>query len=251
MNELSKSVIKLGPGFAVPCLMFYLGAVGGMQLFYGKVHAESGYPGQFNTFDSFGSAMQTLWQVLLGGWSRTLLGPAGGAGPHGDVDWNVGDAKYGLVDGMEAFKPGPDITGGPLRGGQVDASAAFTSMSCSWYLIFWRLMTYSCFSAMLVKAAAQQAVAAAVQRKIDEDVAAASAALGEPAEYGRPRGTGAAQGLPALKSDAERDHVTTLLAGVQRLHAELTVMDAAPKPGHQQGLGQQGQPPGMLMLDGP
>lgn len=48
MNELSKAVIKLGPGFAVPCLMFYLGAIGGMQLFFGKVHAESGYPGQFN-----------------------------------------------------------------------------------------------------------------------------------------------------------------------------------------------------------
>lgn len=213
--------------------------------------------GQFNTFDDFGTALQTLFQVLLGGWARTLLGPAGGAGPHGQVDWNVGDAKYGLVDGMEKFKPGPDILGGPLRGGQIDASAAFTSMSASWYLLCWRLVTYSCFLSALGRCAAYHSAAAAVQRHIDEAAAAASAALGEPAEYGQPRGTGAAQGLPALKTDQERDHVTTLLAGVQRLHAELTVMDHAPAPGHQQqdsGVVQQQQqpyPPGALMLEGP
>lgn len=207
--------------------------------------------GQFNTFDSFGAAMQTLFQVLLGGWARTLLGPAGGAGPHGEVDWKVGDARYGLIDGMEAFKPGPDIIGGPLRGGQIDASAAFTSMSASWYLLCWRLVTYSCFLSALGRCAAYHAAAAAVQRQMDEAAAAASAALGEPAEYGQPRGTGAAQGLPALKTDAERDHVTTLLAGVQRLHAELKVMDHAPRPEHQRQDGAVAQPPGMLMLEAP
>ena len=196
MTECRRAIVALMPGFAVPCLLFYLGAIGGMQLYHGKVHAESGYPvrlsvchtvctlrgpgkfltvllwrlwwlwwvlfslsllaqGQFNTFDDFGSALQTLFQVMLGGWARTLLGPAGGAGPHGEVDWNVGDAKYGLIDGMEKFKPGPDIEGGPLRGGQVDASAAFTTMSASWYLLCWRLVTYSCFLAALGRCAAR------------------------------------------------------------------------------------------------
>lgn len=58
MNECRRAVVHLMPGFAVPCLLFYLGAVGGMQLFYGKVHTESGYPGQFNTFDDFGAYQQ-------------------------------------------------------------------------------------------------------------------------------------------------------------------------------------------------
>ena len=58
MNECRRAVVHLMPGFAVPCLLLYLGAVGGMQLFYGKVHTESGYPGQFNTFDDFGAYQQ-------------------------------------------------------------------------------------------------------------------------------------------------------------------------------------------------
>jgi len=153
------------------------------------------------------------------------------------------------------FAAGPDIIGGPLRGGQIDASAAFTTMSATWYMLFWRLITYSCFLAALGRCAAHHAAAAAVQRQLDEAAAAASAALGEPAEYGQPRGTGAAQGLPALKTDQEREHVTTLLAGVQRLHAELTVMDHAPPPDHARqdggGRGGQPQPPGTLMLEGP
>ena len=143
--------------------------------------------GQFNTFDNFSAALQTLFQVLLGGWARTLLGPAGGAGPHGQVDWNVGDAKYGLIDGMEKFKPGPDILGGPLRGGQIDASAAFTSMSASWYLLCWRLVTYSCFLSALGRCAAHHAAAAAVQRHLDEAAAAASAAAAVAAEVAGPR----------------------------------------------------------------
>ena len=258
VRECRVAVLTLVPGFAVPALLFYLGAIGGMQLFHGKVHTESGYPGQFNSFDDFGSALLTLWCVCLGSWSRTLLGPAGGAGPHGQVDWNVGDAPYGLVDGMEHHKPGPDIAGGPLAAGQHDAAAAFTSMAASWYLLFWRLLTVSTFAATLVRTAAARSAAAAVQRKADEAAAAASAALGEPAEYGMPKGAVAAQGLPALKTDAEREHVSTLLAGVQRLHAELAVMDHAPpgpdhggKGGAYRADGEGAQPPGTLMLEGP
>ena len=84
------------------------------------------------------------------------------------MDWNVGDAPYGLVDGMEHHKPGPDIAGGPLAAGQHDAAAAFTSMAASWYLLFWRLLTVSTFAATLVRTAAARSAAAAVQRKADE-----------------------------------------------------------------------------------
>ena len=44
LAECRRAIIALMPGFAVPCRLFYLGAVGGMQLFHGKVHTESGYP---------------------------------------------------------------------------------------------------------------------------------------------------------------------------------------------------------------
>lgn len=44
LAECRRAIMALMPGFAVPCLLFYLGAVGGMQLFHGKVHTESGYP---------------------------------------------------------------------------------------------------------------------------------------------------------------------------------------------------------------
>lgn len=44
MTECRLAIVALMPGFAVPCLLFYLGAIGGMQLFHGKVHTESGYP---------------------------------------------------------------------------------------------------------------------------------------------------------------------------------------------------------------
>ena len=44
MTECRRAIVTLTPGFAVPCLLFYLGAIGGMQLFHGKVHTESGYP---------------------------------------------------------------------------------------------------------------------------------------------------------------------------------------------------------------
>lgn len=44
MAECRRAIVQLMPGFVVPGLLFYLGAIGGMQLFHGKVHTESGYP---------------------------------------------------------------------------------------------------------------------------------------------------------------------------------------------------------------
>ncbi len=53
LTECRLAIVALMPGFAVPCLLFYLGAIGGMQLFHGKVHTESGYPVRLSTWFCF------------------------------------------------------------------------------------------------------------------------------------------------------------------------------------------------------
>ena len=83
-QDCARAASEVLPGFAAVVLLTYGFAVGGMQLFTGSISTESGYPGQFLSFDDFASTLLLLWQVLNGGWARTLLGPAHGAGPHGE-----------------------------------------------------------------------------------------------------------------------------------------------------------------------
>ena len=125
--------------------------------------------------------------------------------------------------GMESWKEGPAIAGGPTRAGQVDAAAAFGSKTASWYLVVYRVLVMSMLGTVFLRAAANLALSRARQRQLDEAVAAAGAPV---RQQGVPRAATAAAGLPGPKTAEERDHVAHMLAGVQRLQAEMMVMDA-------------------------
>lgn len=220
-EDSGNAAMAASPGFAAFVLLAYIFAIGGMQLFHGSLATESGYPGQLLTFDHFADALLLLMQVTSGGWSRTLLGPANGAGPHGERVWTVGTSQYGAMEGMEDWKEGPTILGGPLRAGQVDAAMSRGSRAASWYLLIFRFVAVSLLATTFLRALTAAALSRARRRQHTEAVEAAGG--GTTKVQGRPIAAVAADGLPALQP-GERDHVADMLAGVQRIQAEMLIL---------------------------
>jgi hypothetical protein len=131
--------------------------------------------------------------------------------------------SYGLLEGMEPWKEGPTILGGPVRPGQVDPAHAVGNRWVSWYLLLFRLIAVSMVGATAVRACLAVAMDRGERRRHEARVAAAGGAAVE--QFGQPAGVAVAAGLPSLKTEQQRDHVANMLMGVQRLQAEVTVME--------------------------